>query len=168
MPKCALPDHLKERKHNDWLWPMSLISRGANAKGPRCVEGMDGYLPWPPKLVEGYNIIRWEWSDLKGNHRQIFIPEFKGKKIDGGIYKHKWEYIEPDLGSQYEVDLKAEGWWPSIIQTTAPSGWMKLEPKFYCSWNMKHWYSRYYYRWGWRPDFEMYYNWGPYFGRNFE
>lgn len=162
MPKCALPPHLQDRLHNDWIWPLSRVSRGFNAKGPRCGEGSPGYLPWPPKLVEGFDCTRWEWADLKGNHKEVYIPSFAGKEINASVYGLLWETENGDL-----IDFK-DGWWPSIIQYKSEAGYLKLNPSFQCAWRTKPDWRRYYWRWGWRPDFDLYYNWGPFAGRNFE
>jgi hypothetical protein len=169
MPKCALPDHLKDKKHNDWIWPLSYIPRSANAKGPRCGKGKPGYLSWPPHLIEGYDVTRWEWSDRLGNHTHGIINDFKNKKINSSIYQSRWDIKDLNTGKTHKnVDLIHADWWPSIIQEYSEYGWLKLDPTFQCGWRTKPWWKKYYWRWGWRPDFDYYYNWGPYAGRNFE
>ncbi len=172
MPKCALPTHLQDKKHSDWTWPLSLIDRGWNAKGPRCKDHNDGgYLPWPPKLVEGHNVPRWEWANLAGHHREIFVPAFAGKTIGPEVYRMgRIQALERtgDIVQAVSIDLQAENWWPSIIQYDMVRGWLRLDPKFYCSWDMGAWWKKYYFRTGWRPDAELYYNNGPFLGRKFE
>lgn len=87
MVKCALPDHLKKRKHEDWIFPFKYLPRSINAFGSRC----EGWLKWRavPKLLVGYNVTRWmtvrdqgvvEWDDFEhkliGCWRQLLKPEF--------------------------------------------------------------------------------------------
>jgi len=50
MPRQALPKHLQNRNHEDWLWPFSYIPRGWSAFK----------FFQPPKLLIGYNVRRWD------------------------------------------------------------------------------------------------------------
>lgn len=168
MPICALPDHLKNKKHNDWPIGLRWIPRGISAKGPRCGVGNPGYLPWPPRLIGGFDVTRWEWCNEKGDRREIYIQDFLGITIEQGIYNKTWECLEltyPVFAKRLTVDLK-DGWWPSVIPTTSEYGWLKLEPSFECRWRTRPSWRKFYWRWGARPDFDMYYNLTPYFGRN--
>ena len=161
MPRCALPNHLKDRLHSDWPPGLKWIPRSFNAFGPRCGEGNPGYLLWPPRLVEGYDCTRWEWADLTGNNQQIYIPEFSGKVIGPEVYKVPWAYA----GGMVNLN---EGWWPSIIQYESEYGYLKLTPSFQCKWRTRPEWRKFYWRTGFRPDFDFFYNWGPFLGRNFE
>jgi hypothetical protein len=58
MPDSALPKHLQGRKHEDWIFPFSLIPRGWNAFR----------LEQPPLLIWGrkvYDITTYMYSDNK-------------------------------------------------------------------------------------------------------
>ncbi len=111
-------------------------------------------------------MTRWEWCDEAGNQREIFIPDFEKKLITSGIYASAWVGIEHGTGAKVSVWLKQENWWPSVIPTTSEYGWLKLSPEFHCAWRQKAGWRNYYWRWGNRPDFDMYYNTTPYAGRN--
>lgn len=179
MPKCALPDHLKEKLHSDWIWPLSKIPRAANAKGPRCGIGNNGYLPWPPKLIEGLGVTRWESNESTSI---IQIPDFLGYIKSDDIYGKTFDVIErkeghADYGKVFKVTLKwtevtyngstfsPQQYHPSAIQSFSNKGFMKCDPYYYSSWRNK----VYFFRYGWRPDsLDVYYNWGPYLGINYE
>ena len=171
MGKCALPEHIKNRKHDDWIFPLSLINRGFNARGPRCPIGSKSHEMWPPKLIEGFDVNRWEWSDLTGkNHTHGIIEPFKDKLITSSIYQVNWNIQDLNTGETHkDVDLIKAGWIPSVIQLYSRKGYLKCDPSFSCKWDMRHKLFRYYWRCGWRADaLDMYYNWGPFLGRNFE
>ena len=52
MPKSALPDHLKDKLHNDWIWPFSYIPRSWTA-----------YKLFPPITILKYNCTEtYEWN----------------------------------------------------------------------------------------------------------
>lgn len=164
----ALPKGLREKLHTDWFGPLKKIPRGVNAYGPRCGEGSKGYLPWPPQLVRAYNAVEWETSRelLDGSFLtyKVFVPAFVNTEIGPEVYRHSWTVEKPD-GSEDVIDLN--DFWPAIIPKRAESGWIKLDPEFRCSWGGQpdKWY-RWYARDGMRLDFELYYNYGPYAGRN--
>lgn len=175
--KCALPDHLKEKLHNDWFWIFKKIPRAFSAYGPRCPGhgcthcGGKRKLPWPPRLVEGFDVTRWEFCDEQtavdnSRRKEIYIPDFKNRRIDESIYNQPWTGIN-QYGGQMTVWLDKEGWGPSIIPTTSEEGWMKLDPGFQCGWKTTGW-NKFYWRTGFRPDFvDMYYNKSNfYIGRN--
>ena len=110
MPKSALPDHLKERKHNDWIFPLSLLSRGVNAFGPRCGKGNSGYKPWPPKIVEGKSVTRWETS---GADSIVIIPSLEDVKIDASVYGKVYKAIDERTGAELKILLEwREIEWP--------------------------------------------------------
>jgi len=172
----ALPDHLKKKKHNDWPWPMSYLPRSVNAYGPRAPKDSPRYKPWPPRLVEGKSVTRWESS---GADSIIIIPDLINKKITDKIYGKTYEAIEengPTPGRKINVLLEwRELEWPftpkdramyspSTIQIS-PKGWLKMNPSFFVQWDNKD----YFWRWGYRPDhLDIYYNYGPYAGRETE
>jgi hypothetical protein len=183
MPKCALPPHLQSKLHNDWPFPLNRLPRAINAKGPRCLGsacecGGEGYLPWPPKLVKGYGVARWETT---GATSIVYVPEFRDRLIGPADLKGKRVAIErndgPQLGQRFEVDLIEAGYSPSSLQLYSDKGWMELDP-FYKTWHRvlkrdaegnpvegrcPNW------RVGWRVDhLDMYYNFGPFAGLNFE
>ncbi len=183
MPKCALPEHLKERKHEDWIWPLSKINRGANAYGPRCEPGSKGYKPWPPKLIEGYGVSRWENN---GAQSIIEIPSFKHENITSACYGSIVQAYErnsgnPMFGKLMMVKLEwvevkhtqgvftPQQYSPSAIQSFSPKGFLKMDPSYYSYWKQldkkDHWERAIFYRFGNRPDhYDVYYNYGPFFG----
>lgn len=155
MPKCALPSHLKDKLHRDWVWPLNKISRGWNAYGPRCGKGNDGYLAWPPKLEEGKSICRWEnsratsiieipalrdntakGSDVYGQSFQA-IERNKGHENFGKSFLVKLEWREVEVRGDW--DMKPEDqtlYFPSSLQKFSFSGWMKLSPKYFSAWKV--------------------------------
>jgi len=58
MPKSALPDHLKDKLHNDYVWPLCYIPRAWTSFGYRS----SGLLKWRqfPILIFGKKCIRWK------------------------------------------------------------------------------------------------------------
>lgn len=184
MAKCALPPHLAEKRHSDWIWPMSLIPRAWNAFGPRCGEGNEGYKPWPPLFVKGHGVSRWE-ND--GASSIVYIPMFDHLTISGAdIYGRKFRAIEMAKGNKFydteiEVYLRYEEgmntglYSPSALQKFSDSGWMVLEPHYYACWKVL---KRIpdgedivaFHRRGFRPDHcDIYYNRSvAYFGLHWE
>lgn len=174
MPKEALPPHLQNKKHNDWPWPLSYLPRSINAFGPRCGEGNAGYKPWPPRIVEGKSVTRWESS---GAESRILIPALENVHIDASVYGKTYDAIETaGQKREFKVTLEwRELFWPfseadkmmyspSTIQISK-KGWLKMEPSFFVQWDA----DDYFFRWGYRPDhLDVYYNYGPYLGRNTE
>ena len=193
MPKCALPDkivtnkdgekvNLKDRLHDDWIWPLSKISRGWNAKGPRCGEGNPGYKKWPPRLVEGKSVVRWQKSGDKG---EILIPSFNEKYLTSEFVTDlKVLAVDVDSDSitfMEQAFVNLNDYIPSTIQKYGSTkGWMKLDCGFQCGWRMIRRREMpgktkeqtgedlvWYWRFGWRPDIlDEYYNYGPYAGLN--
>jgi hypothetical protein len=165
MGKCALPPHLREKLHNDWPWPFKKVSRGWNAYGPRCPEGSKGYLPWPPRLVEGKGIARWEMckgsiidipdlanitvkgDDIYGNEfmaweRNPGMPNFnkplKVKLIDPNSVKVTiTDSINPD--GTYTQVVSPNIYCPSALQMFSKKGWIKLNPEYHSTWNILKW-----------------------------
>ena len=168
MPKCALPDHLREKLHTDWPFFARWIPRGWSAFGPRCGMGNEGYKSWPPVLVRGHGVSRWE-SD--GAESIIEIPYLSNITVWGSdIYGKTFRVIETnpnnkffntefDLVLDYKEGLYQKTYSPSAIQEFSPLGNMHLYPKYECYWkvlsdkwtlNVSH---------GFRPDHvDLYYN----------
>lgn len=166
---CALPDkeiirkgkvvNLREALHDDWLWPFNKIPRAWNARGPRCMKDTLGYLPWPPKLVRGKGIARWENAFAQSI---LFIPSLADKEINESIYgktvrayesrdghpnygqeiliKLEWRedipksYIDTDGRMKYKFDETLYS--PSALQKYSPSGYMKLNPDYNSQWKI--------------------------------
>ena len=151
MPKCALPDHLKNRKHGDWIWPLSYISRGWSAFGPRC-PGRDcqvcngkGYRPWPPKLVEGKGVTRWENA---GASSILYIPSLSDKIINPDFYGtniRAWETnpANPYFNTEKWVSIKWEigntspnMYFPSALQRWSRFGYLRMTPRYWTIWKV--------------------------------
>ena len=91
---CVLPDKIITRKgkkvnvkdhvHDDWPWPFNKVPRSMTTRGPRCKGkececGGEGYMTWPPKLIRGHNVTRWE-SD--GADSIIEIHALRDRTVD--------------------------------------------------------------------------------------
>jgi hypothetical protein len=180
--KCALPDHLKEKKHDDWPFFLRWIPRSANVKGPRCGKGSPGYLPWPPLLIEGKGVSRWETD---GATSIIEIPDLANRTVKGSdVYGQTFSVIErkgghPQYGQVRDITLswvegmEIEGQYsPSAVQKFSREGWMKLDPGYSCGWRqLKKGKEEpvLFWRYGWRPDhLDIYYNFGPFAGLKYE
>ncbi|KKM93685.1 hypothetical protein LCGC14_1205940 [marine sediment metagenome] len=53
MPRHCLPEHLRDKRHNDWLWPFSYIPRAWNAfcgQGPLW-KGQQQPIPSPGRSL---------------------------------------------------------------------------------------------------------------------
>lgn len=184
---CALPDHLKERLHNDWPGPLKELPRSLNARGPRCGQGNPGYLPWPPKLVEGFGVARWETD---GATSIIEIPALANRYVDSSIYGQTFEVIErkpghPNFGQKWMQTLTwVEGlhegqYSPSALQKFSIKGWIRLSPDYRSSWKILIRREEpgketgedtvKFSRTGFRPDtLDLYYNFGPMAGLKWE
>lgn len=150
---CALPEHLREKKHNDWFigkW----IPRSWNARGPRCMRNSPGYLPWPPRLVEGVGVARWESI---GADSIIEIPELADRHVlAADVYGHSFVAFErqknrPNFNESFRLKINwdevvtydgvtfgPQQYSPSALQKFSTKGWMKLSPDYYSSWNILH------------------------------
>lgn len=182
----ALPEHLRDKRHNDWPWPLSRLRRSINVRGPRCGRGNPGYFSWPPKLVKGKNVCRWE-SNLAESI--IFIPELDGREVRAAdVYGHNFVAIEFNFGHKdygkskivtiewHEVatmdgtQFSPQQYSPSALQTFSEKGWMECEPWYKAWWRWSKMSTGsnnrgFNYRIGWRPDHvDTYYNFGPYAG----
>lgn len=173
MPKCALPDHLKNAKHSDWIWPFSRIPRSFNAFGPRCPFKSKGWKPWPPTLVKGYNVTRWENT---GATSILYFPDLEGQEIDATIYGVTLKGIEEGSGLKVKTRLTKKGdYSPSALQKRSARGYMVLDPFYRTEWRILKRYDDdreplvLWYRIGYRPDHkDKYYNYGPTAGFHFE
>lgn len=190
---CALPEHMRERLHNDWPWPMSKLPRSLNARGPRCkgsacVCGGQGFKAWPPKLVKGFGVARWESN---GAGSILEIAGFANVWIDAGVYGQEVIGVErnpghPNFGAKtlVKLDWHAMPWAdidgglaaysPSALQKFSDKSWMQLDPGYTAGHRL---IKRgqdgddkaLFWRYGWRPDHvDVYYNFGPYAGLKFE
>ena len=154
--KLALPPHLQNKKHNDWPWPFSNLYRGYNAYGSRCPEGTNHCRIWPPRLVKGYGVARWETT---GAESIIEIPALKFATVDASIYgktvfayernegnpnfnkliqvKIKWERAnvwDQKIGDKWVQRCLPNDYHPSALQKFSPKGWMKLNPEYHAWW----------------------------------
>ena len=65
MGDSVLPRHLRGKRHNDWIFPFSLIPRGWTSFR----------LSQPPKLIWGYKVYDWiEYKYLDGKRRAAPDP----------------------------------------------------------------------------------------------
>jgi hypothetical protein len=200
MPKCALPVSLREKLHNDWPWPLSKLPRAINAFGPRCGGvscecGGKGLRAWPPRLLRGRGVARWENT---GASSILEIPDLVKKEIRGpaDVYGGTFTAIERNPGhanfnqtgtvvlawraaavirfggppeNDFETLVLDQNLYsPSTIQEFSPTGWLELDP-FFKAWHKNAFGKTPNYRIGYRPDhLDGYYNNGPYAGLNFE
>lgn len=184
---AALPAHLanwngtgKPKLHNDWPWPLAKLPRSINAFGPRCPVESGAYRPWPPRLVKGFGVTRWESN---GAASILEVPAFAGRWITAAeVYGKTWPCIErnpghPDYGQQgtaalsfhampwSEIETGALAYSPSALQEFGPKSWLRMGPFYVAEYRP----GRYFYRVGFRPDhLDVYYNWGPFLGVNVE
>ncbi len=91
--KC-LPKHLRDKRHDDWLWPFSYIFRGWNAfcgLGPSDAD----YKPIPKP---GRSI--WTWMDSNGSWwRPYYAHTFCLRNFRNGRYLHfrigfRWDDVD--------------------------------------------------------------------------
>ena len=94
MPDSALPENLRGRKHEDWIYPLNKISRGLTAFKWRM----------PPKLLVGYNVRRWDTGE-RGDDSSLEYPF--GQKwvwwwhripVSGAVKKYGPNAIQKILG----------------------------------------------------------------------
>jgi hypothetical protein len=165
---CALPPHMRDYKgtgkvqpHQDWIGPLSWIPRSWNAAGPRCGQGRPGYECWPPILLEGVGVARWEGPRAES---VVFIPELEKAHVRmGDVYGKAWLAQEmqpgrPDYlqwktvtlqmeevkvkdallgGGGYITTFEPAGVYsPSALQKFSREGWMRLSPRYYSRWGM--------------------------------
>lgn len=160
MSDLALPPHLRGRLHGDWPWPFKKVSRGWNAVGPRPATDAEDYMAWPPRLVEGKGVARWEREDGS----ILMIPELVGRVITAkDFYGKEWRCVEmnpsaPDFlnakvvffpqwaeahvydvpigDGKFKQTVFPEQYSPSALQKFSESGWMRLSPKYKSTWKV--------------------------------
>lgn len=187
MADCALPLHLRGKTHSDWLL-FKWVSRGFNAKGPRCGAGNPGYLSWPPRILGGKGVVRWESNFAKS---RIYIPDLAGVEANDSIYGKRFMGIEEDSGKELQVKLEwREQTWeeiergdliysPSALQKFSNEGVLRLEQGYYSKWKILKQRefptmnegedTVLFFRNGWRPDhLDLYWNKGPAIGLHWE
>lgn len=83
----------KPKNHDDWFIPIGkLIPRSWNATGPRCGKGNPGYEAWPPRLIEGYDVTRWENA---GATSILFFPGLMKEHVNASsLYGKSYGCIE--------------------------------------------------------------------------
>ena len=161
---CALPPHLKNRLHNDWPPIVNHIPRSWNARGARCPRDSGGFLSWPPRLLRGKGIARWETT---GANSIIYIKSLENVEVTGDmIYGMSFDAVELNRGNpNYKkiIKVKFPQWrpakvWdelvndryvqridfndyhPSALQKYSRKGYMVLDPYYKAIWkwnNMK-------------------------------
>ena len=93
----CLPEHLRERRHEDWLWPFSYIFRGWNAF---CGEGPafeDLRSEWKPIPSPGH--YTRHWRDKDGSLRPYYARTFCLRNFWNGRYLHfrigfRWDNVD--------------------------------------------------------------------------
>lgn len=112
MPDKCLPEHLQGKRHDDWLWPLSLIPRGWNAfcgDGPIWHEE-EGYesnpIPQPGFKCKHsidkngasrkYWGVTFKWKFLYGFHIRI------GMRFDDVDIYYNWLPIS--FGFEYDKE----------------------------------------------------------------
>lgn len=164
MSDLALPPHLRGRVHNDWPWPFNRIKRGWNAKGSRPDILAEDYLTWPPKLVEGYDVTRWENT---GASSIVFLKDLANRRIlPTNVYGKKHKAVEtaagnPNFGKEIEIFIdywkpgkvsddpdpnnpgryiqkcEPNDYSPSALQKfSTGSGYMRLDPLYTAKWKI--------------------------------
>lgn len=163
MSDLALPPHLRGRLHNDWVWPFTKISRGWNAIGPRAPMNADDYAQWPPRLVAGRGVARWESA---GGNSIIHIHGLEKVEITGDkVYGRQWlatemnpghpnfmksqdvmlphwaparVWDEPDPArpGKFIQKIDVDQYSPSALQKFSSRGWMKLSPSYHSEWRV--------------------------------
>jgi len=111
MPRSALPVHLRDKLHDDWTWPFSLISRNWTSYklfqppvvivGRRVKDWVKGgpnpcqryawswYISWPLYFTITFGKSGWymrigcRWDDVDSYYT---IPSFVIKKIEGVLH----------------------------------------------------------------------------------
>jgi hypothetical protein len=91
MPRECLPDHLKDERHGDWWWPLSLVPRAWNAYcglGPVWQIGK-GYQSRPVPEPGFRSAHIW---DKDGSYRPYFARTFK----NGFHYRRGYRFDDVD------------------------------------------------------------------------
>lgn len=158
MSELALPPHLRGRLHEDWIWPLNQIPRGWNAYGPREEKSAQDYRPWPPRLIEGRGVARWEMA----NGSVVFLHDLVNKRVDADdVYGKMWNAVEMNPGmpdfykpkvvhipkweeatltevqqpdGTLKISVVPDNYSPSALQKFSRVGWMRLDPDYYSRW----------------------------------
>lgn len=114
MPRECLPEHLRDARHDDWVWPLSLIPRAWNAfcgMGPIWRKG-EGYQSKP--IPDPGFKSQHDW-DLNGEHRPYSAITYKngyhirhGYRWDDGEKEEEryYNYVIFSAGYEYDKDGK--------------------------------------------------------------
>ena len=109
--KC-LPEHLRDKRHDDWLWPFSYIPRAWNAfcgKGPgrwgktvcdfeKIIDiNMEFLTTFKPIPRPGDSV--WIWRDVDGSWRPYYARTWRLKNFWNGRYLHfrigfRWDDVD--------------------------------------------------------------------------
>ena len=119
MPDSALPENLRGRKHEDWIWPLNKISRGLTAFKWRM----------PPKLIIGYNVKTWETAAAKDTNTVEYpfgkgLVTWKDKIKVAGAVDYGPSTIQKILG-QWKISCHLS--WPLGFHVAAKL-WKKKKP----------------------------------------
>lgn len=119
----VLPYHLRNwrgtgrvKLHTDWPWLANKIPRSWNARGPRAKLDSPGYAEWPPKLVEGFDVTRFENA---GASSILWIPGLARRHVSANdIYGKTHRVTEmnpghPEFMKDREYTFPA--WRPSAV-----------------------------------------------------
>lgn len=169
----ALPPHLRDwrgtgkpKLHDDWPPLLNRIPRSYNAYGPRCaLLDPEGFRIWPPRLVEGFGVARWENSESTSI---LYIPALENCHVTGkDVYGRMFMATEMNPGNprfqdsfpiqipewrpnsvrdQHHVSPTGLDFWepivtpndysPSALQKFSKRGFMQLEPYYRSTWNI--------------------------------
>ena len=107
MPRSCLPEHLRNRRHDDWLWPFSYIPRAWNAfcgREPyqvpfglyRLYEWSLGRSKKPIPPPGSYTVYLW---DIDGSLRPYYARTWRLKNFWNGRYLHfrigfRWDSVD--------------------------------------------------------------------------
>ena len=94
MPRHCLPEHLRDKRHNDWLWPFSYIPRAWNAfcgQGPLW-KGQQQPIPSPGRSTH-------HWRDEDGSWRPYYACTWRLQNFWNGRYLHfrigfRWDDVD--------------------------------------------------------------------------
>lgn len=161
MSDRALPPHLRGRLHGDWIWPLNKISRGWNAYGPRVSRSAPDFLPWPPRLVAGKSVCRWETAggnsiiliagldNVEVTYDDVYGRRWLATEMNPGhpnfmksedIFLPHWEeslvWDEEPINGPAKQMIKGDFYSPSALQKFSKRGWMSLYPFYHTEWNV--------------------------------
>jgi hypothetical protein len=108
-------------------------------------------MAWPPRLVEGKGVSRWE---LAGGGSVIWIPALDTRRVKyEDVYGKKWDVVEMNPGDErfgklrevyiphWEEATYTEGvamlpnnYSPSALQKFSKEGFLKMSPSYTAHW----------------------------------